>query len=78
MAIEVQLINKVREKVKEHKVKTGETQAHLANRIGIEKQALNNAFNARKALDFETLAKLSVAMYCDISDLVEIKRISVE
>lgn len=74
--IQIEIINKVREKVKEHKLNTGETQVKLAARIGIEKQSLNGAFNAKKVPDLDTLAKLSIAMGCQITDLFEIRKIS--
>lgn len=48
MVIEVEIKNKVREKVQEHKLNTGETQVSLAARVGMEKQALNGALNAKK------------------------------
>jgi Helix-turn-helix. len=70
--IEVKIVNKIEEKIKEHKKNKGVSMKFIQEQLDISKQSLYNLFKAED-INYKTLIKLSILLECEIEELIEYK-----
>lgn len=70
--IEITVVNKIGDKLKEHKQKYGITKTFVAERAGITKQTLNTIANSENPT-IVTMARIAYALDCNMDELFEVK-----
>ena len=73
--ISVDIEVKIKDKVEEYQKKTGITKAFIADKLGISRQALSEAFKSNNPR-LETLIKFAICLDCKVEDLYEYSQTS--
>lgn len=70
--IEVEIVNKIGEKIEEYQARTGATKTWIAKQMDLSNSRLYELINA-KVLRIDTLAKVAFVLDCTVEDLYEAK-----
>ena len=70
--IEVEIVNKIAEKIEEYQNRTGATKTWIAKQMDLSNSRLYELINAR-VLRIDTLVKVAFVLQCEVSDLYEYK-----